>query len=210
MGTEALRVARELAARQDPRQMAAASGAAWIASDDATGRFEFDFLGRRAVVSWPELEPTLIDSPPLPPHVAALLVYYIGGAADVGPAGRWISFAQLPDGTLYSQAFQGYTGNALVRHFAGKTEALAPAATALGGAELPGMADRAWRFEALPKVAVALLWWDADDEFEARAELLFDASASRHLPTDGCAVLGSWLTRGLVATAEAAGAASRS
>jgi hypothetical protein len=56
------------------------------------------------------------------------------------------------------------------------------------------MADRAWRIPALPRVPVALLWWDGDDEFDPRADLLFDATASHHLTTDGCAVLGSWIT----------------
>jgi hypothetical protein len=37
---------------------------------------------------------------------------------------------------------------------------------------------------ALPKVPVTLLLWTADDEFPARADLLFDATAPRHLPTD--------------------------
>jgi hypothetical protein len=37
---------------------------------------------------------------------------------------------------------------------------------------------------ALPKVPVTLILWRADDEFPARADLLFDATARHHLPTD--------------------------
>jgi hypothetical protein len=54
----------------------------------------------------------------------------------------------------------------------------------------------------LPRVPVAVLWWDADDEFPARAELLFDQTAPKHLPIDGSAVLGSWLVTRLIAEVE--------
>ena len=171
-------------------------------SADGSGRFELPFVGARAIVTWPALEPSLADAA-LPPHVAALLVYYLGMAADIEPTGQWISFAELPNGSVYVQAFQGYTGASLVRRFAENPAALAVSAHGLGGQPLPGTADRAWSFAALPKVPVAVLWWDADEEFPARAELLFDTTASCHLPTDGCAVLGSWLTQMLIRTASA-------
>jgi hypothetical protein len=36
----------------------------------------------------------------------------------------------------------------------------------------------------LPKVPTTVLLWTADDEFPARADLLFDATCSQHLPLD--------------------------
>jgi hypothetical protein len=202
MGEDALRVARERTAGIDPGEAAARAGATFVeAADGASGRFELPFLAGKAIVTWPGLEPSLEAGPPLPPHIAALLVHYIGRATDVSPSGRWIAFAELPDGSVYAQAFHGYTADALVRHLAENPDALSRAAELLGGEPLPGMADRAWWFAALPKVPVALLWWDADDEFPARADLLFDSTASSHLPTDGCAVLGSWLTQALIRAA---------
>jgi hypothetical protein len=198
MGEDALRAARERAAGIDPREAAARAAATFVPARGGAGTFEFAFVGSKAVVTWPQLQPALEDGPPLPPHIAALLVHYLGKASDLRPSGRWISFAELPDGSVYVQAFHGYTADALVRRFGADPEPLAEAAVRLCGQPLPGLADRAWRFEALPKVPVALLWWDADDEFPARADLLFDSTASHHLPTDGCAVLGSWLTQALI------------
>ena len=89
----------------------------------------------------------------------------------------------------------------------GEPDGIAAAIASLGGrpltsAELATNADAAWVIDALPRVPVALLWWDADDEFPARAELLFDRTATNHLPTDGCAIVGSWLTTRLVAEVE--------
>jgi hypothetical protein len=97
------------------------------------------------------------------------------------------------------QAFRGYTGDALAREFAEKPDSLGEAAAAEGGVEMAGVGDRAWMFTGLPNVPVTLVWWNGDDEFPPRADLMFDETAPHHLTTDGCAVLGSWLTSMLLA-----------
>jgi hypothetical protein len=45
---------------------------------------------------------------------------------------------------------------------------------------------------------VAAVYWQGDEDFPSTCQLLFDASVSRCLPTDACAVLGSALTRMLI------------
>lgn len=157
-----------------------------------SGTLTVPFLGSDVSLAWPELE----MSPPtqLPDHVLALLLYYFAISDGTEPTGVDISFAQLPSGEFYVQAFRGYTTEPLARHYAASAAALVDAVEAMGGVPEASPADRAWRIPALPRVPLLLMWWDADDEFEARAELLFDETASHHLPTDGCAVLGSWLS----------------
>ncbi|MDP2183166.1 MAG: DUF3786 domain-containing protein [Actinomycetota bacterium] len=190
MGDDALKVAREKAAGLEPAAAAARIGAEW----DAAGlAFRLPFFGTLASVAYPAFE-VFLGEAPSPPHVAALLVYYLALSDGSTPSGTWISFADLPDASFYVTAFRGYTSAQIVRRFAPQPEQLAAAAERLGAESLPGLADRAWRIPALPRVPVALLWWDADDEFGTRAELLFDSTASHHLTTDGCAILGSWLT----------------
>jgi hypothetical protein len=105
-----------------------------------------------------------------------------------------MSFAELPEASFYVTAFNGYTGAQIARIFGPEGARLDAAAERIGATPLTGLADRAWNVPGLPRVPVALLWWDADDEFGARAQLLYDRTASAHLTTDGCAVLGSWLT----------------
>ncbi len=195
MSSEALRVARDLARAVSPQVAAAAVGAVFEGSADK-GVFTLSFLGAPVSIRWPELE--LVDASRTPPHIEALLFYHIARSDGSTPSGRWISFAELPDGGYYVAAFRGYTAAAIVRRFAGAPDTLEAAMARVSAVPLAGHADRAWLVEALPRVPVAVLWWDADDEFEARAELLFDATASRHLTTDGCAVLGSWLTAMIV------------
>ncbi|MDH4140767.1 MAG: DUF3786 domain-containing protein, partial [Coriobacteriia bacterium] len=155
------------------------------------------FLGSAVSVSYPALEVS-VGKHPAPPHVAALLVYHLALSDGSIPSGTWVSFANLPDASFYVTAFRGYTGALISRHFGPRAANLGEAVERVGGEPLPKLADRAWRIPALPRVPVALLWWNADEEFDARAELLFDSTAAHHLTTDGCAVLGSWLTSLLI------------
>jgi hypothetical protein len=194
MADDALRVARQAAAGLDPIAAATRVGAAW---DEARREFALPFFGSPTTVMYPEYEVT-VGGRPVPPHIAALVVYHLAQSDGTPPAGTWISFADLPDGSFYVTAFRGYTGAAIARRFAAAPDAVARAVARVKGTVLVGLADRAWRVPALPRLPIALLWWDADDEFEARAELLFDASAAHHINTEGCAILGSWLTSLLV------------
>jgi len=191
MSGEALRVAREAASGLDPARAADRIGAQW---DEKKLEFRLPVFGSLASVAYPSYE-VAIDGRPAPPHLAALLVYHLSLSDGSMTAGEWISFASLPDAAFYVTAFRGYTGAMLVRRFAATHEVvLGEAVERVGGEKLAGFGDRAWRIPALPRVPLALLWWNASEEFDARAELLFDSTAARHLTTDGCAVLGSWLT----------------
>lgn len=206
MGDDALRVAIQQAAGIDPVSACELSGAAFEAErPDDSGTFLLPFLGQAVRIRYPDF--AFDADSPLPPHVRALLVYYLARSDGSSPTGDWRAFADLPDGRFYAAAFQGYTGDAIVRRLAEKADGIAAGIAALGGralapSELATNADAAWVVPALPRVPVALVWWDADEEFPARAELLFDSTARNHLPTDGCAVVGSWLTSMLCAEVE--------
>ncbi len=192
MAEGALDAARQLASAIAPGKAAERAGCVFEGDEEA-GVFRVGFLGEEVSVTYPEFE-VMGGAGPIPPHVAALLVYYLGTTDGTAPEGRWVSFAELPDGSFYSRAFRGYTGELLAARFGDDFPALGAAAATLGGAELAGLADAAWRLVALPRVPLAVLWWASDEEFPARADILFDSSATRHLPLDGCAVLGSWVT----------------
>ncbi len=175
---DALRAARMLAAGLDPLGVSERSGALFEPDDVGSGGcFSLRFLGDVVRIRFPEYE-FEADSR-LPSHIQALLVHYLARSDGATPSGEWGAFADLPNGRFYAAAFQGYTGNALVRRLAGEPDGIPAAIASLGGrpltsAELATNADAAWVIDALPRVPVALLWWDADDEFPARAELLFD------------------------------------
>jgi hypothetical protein len=65
------------------------------------------------------------------------------------------------------------------------------------GGESFDIGDAAYSFRALPQLPMAVVWWAGDEEFPAKASVLFDEAASHYLPTDGLAILGRMLCRKL-------------
>ena len=123
-----------------------------------------------------------------------MLAYYLHGSDGTLPAGRWIAFSELPDGAFYASAHQGYTGQVLQRHFGADYARFRAAAEAAGGAAVK-FAVVAFAFQALPRVQLLAACWRGDEDFPPSYRILFDAHIAHHLPTEGCAILGSMLTR---------------
>jgi hypothetical protein len=133
----------------------------------------------------------------LRPDQQILLLYYYATADGRPETGQWVSFADLPDGRFYNQAFQGYTGHELARAFGPDQAAFETAASSLDGRPYP-LGEAAFIFRALPRLALLVSYWQGDEDFSPSCQILFDATASHYLPTDVCAILGSSLTRRLI------------
>jgi hypothetical protein len=190
---------RETLRGVEPGDLAARSGM----NCDADGQFWLRYLGRDYRLTWPGLMAYPGDSDqPCPANLQGLFLYYLSHADGTPWVGRWVSFRELPAGGFYHQAFQGYTGNRLTKVFGNDLEAFRQAARELGGWRLD-LGDAAFTFDALPRVILAVVYWQGDDEFAPNAQVLFDASVSGYLPTDACAVLGSQLVDRLIKQASA-------
>jgi hypothetical protein len=131
--------------------------------------------------------------------IAIVLMHYLLTADGTPPADRWLAFRELPDGLFYAQAFAGHAEGEIARKFGADVPGFRQAAAALGGQPLD-LADASFRFQALPRLAVAVLLWAGDDEFPAQARVLFDAHAGHYLPTEDLAGTGDWLAHKLVHT----------
>lgn len=111
------------------------------------------------------------------------LLWYLVKATGDRPAGALVNPARLPGGDLFARGTHMLPLDALAARYTASPESFHAAGAALGGTAVP-YGDAAVQLPALPKVPVTLILWRADDEFPARADLLFDATAPRHLPTD--------------------------
>jgi len=58
------------------------------------------------------------------------------------------------------------------------------------------LADASFRFQALPRLAVAVLLWSGDESFPDSTHL-FDAAAGHYLPTEELSGIGDWLAHRL-------------
>lgn len=180
---------KELAA-MDPVVLAARTGTQFVESSDGGGQFTLDYIGKEYHLSFPEFEAREAKTgEECWAGLRFLFLYYFQMADGTRAADRWIGFRELPDGMFYFHAFQGYTGTRLVNAFENDLARFREAASTAGGEEL-SHGDAGFMFSALPKVRLAVVYWVGDDEFPPNANVLFDASASHYLSTDGLAVLG--------------------
>jgi hypothetical protein len=157
------------------------------------------FFGRPHVVTHPGGEVCVqkgSGSAPAHPSVAIVLLHYLLTADGSRPADRWVTFRDLPDGLFYAQAFAGHAEAALAGRFGADIEAFRQASAGMRGAPLD-LADASYRFQALPRVALAVLVWEGDDEVAAQARILFDADAGHYLATEDLSGLGEWLAHRL-------------
>jgi hypothetical protein len=194
----------ELAAK-DPPITAKQSGIVYQPNNETQGEFYLSVWGEPVILSFPGFKGRDLNTgQELSLALQGLLLYYLKTADGAPLSNRWISFSELQDGKFYNLAYQGYTGKELGRLFGNDLEGFVTTAHHLGGSlqsigsqPIPG--DKACSFTALPRVPMLVAAWRGDDEFPSSFQILFDASVNHYLSTDICAILGSMLTRKLIA-----------
>jgi hypothetical protein len=183
---------------RDTAVLAHNTGAIYTETGSGQGEFRLPFWEREVILTWPDcVGRDARGSEALPVFSMAVLAYYFLLADGSPLTGEWIAFTELPDGQFYTQAFQGYTGQELVKTFGNDMEAFTRAAKQLGGQPEP-LGDAAFSFRVLPKVSLLVVGWEGDEDFPPSYRVLFDEGNGRHLSTDACAILGSTLTRRLI------------
>ncbi|RPJ60823.1 MAG: DUF3786 domain-containing protein [Acidobacteria bacterium] len=191
-----IKEARERLRQLDPAKIAADSGVIWVAGDPSG--FQVSFFGQPYTASWPDLEVFRPDGQLCSNLDQAFLLQYLLTADDAPLADSWVSLGGLPNGSFYEQAYQGYSGNVLARAFRGRPADLRRAAVAVGCEPLT-LGDLAFRYLALPRIPLALVYWSGGDEFPDSAQVLFDRSASHYHHLEMLAHLGSLLCQKVIA-----------
>lgn len=180
--------------------LAERTGASYQASDSGRGEFRLSLFDSPTVVTYPGLVGVNTTDEELPLPLQAVLAYYFHTSDGALLTGQWVSFADLPDGRMYNSAFQGYSGDELVKAFSLDVEAFQAACERGGGVAAP-FGDAAYIFYALPRLPLLVNYWRGDEDFPSSCKILFDKAVSHYLPTDVCAILGSMLTRKLLKNA---------
>ena len=132
-----------------------------------------DILGRTCLIGPDGIR--LADGGRLSVEVRIVLAWYIlhGGSGELSE--KWTLYRDLKEGQVFYAAFNQLVQEKIAQDFAGRMNRLKQATDILCGAsisdELNG--DLAYRFMALPKVPLALVFYDADEEFSANARVLY-------------------------------------
>ncbi len=184
--------------QRDVDQLAELTGTS-LRKENGDGVFEFLYWGKPVVFSSSDF---IARDPetrhPLPPIHQAMILYYFHSSKGSPATGNWISFSELADGQFYNSAFQGYTARKLAQYFQtdyGKFEVRNENQCGIK----VDFGDGAFRYQILPQLAILIVFWKGDDEFPPSYKILFEDIADYHLPTDGCAILGSMLVGKLIA-----------
>jgi len=181
----------------DPKKLAEFTGAK-LQDNNGEYEFEFPFWGNPVVLSSKDYIARDKESNQLLPAIhQAMILYYFVTSKRSSPAGKWVSFSELSDAQFYNAAFQGYTSKKLVQFFQNDIQGFIDRCLEMNG-EKTSFGGGAFRFQILPRVALLAVYWEGDDEFPSSYKVLFEDIVDKHLPTDGCAILGSMLTGKLI------------
>jgi hypothetical protein len=178
---------------KDPITLAESTGTRY--QDDPAGAFfEFLYWGNPVHLSKEDyIARSEENGKALPAIHQAMILYYFSTSIKSAPAGKWISFSELADGQFYNAAFQGYTSKKLLQYFGDQYQLFEDRCVELCG-DKHDFGDGAFRYQILPRIAILAVYWKGDEDFPPSYKILFEDIADDHMPTDGCAILGSMLT----------------
>lgn len=181
-------------AMQSPNDIANRTGAMYLEMGRGRGEFHLALLDAPVIITYPEFSVVNSDTDEkISTTKHALLLYYFQKSTGADVGGKWISFADLPEGRTYSRAFQGYTGDPMAKQFGTDLGAFCSACVRAGGKPFK-FGDASFLFSALPKVDILVTYHLGDDDFPSSCVVLFDNNAGSHLPVEANAILGSLLT----------------
>jgi hypothetical protein len=192
----ALKQARRALQKLEPYKTAYKAGCDFHPAEQG-GQFAVPFFGELYDITFPDLQvhTTTGQEPDIATQL--ILLHYLLHADGSPPADHWIAFRELPDGMVYDPAFQNRSALRLVREYGQDAKGFRSAAASLGGERL-AFGDASYMFRLLPRVRMAVILYEGDEEFGPRVNVLFDAAAGHYLPIEDLAVLGGMLASKLI------------
>ena len=128
----------------------------------------------------------------MPVQQQVLILHYLQGSMTsqgMSATGEWISFQDVPDGRFYMGAFLKRAKDPLVKTFGPKPDRLTEVSSKAYNASPLDFGDFSVLVHAFPRVPVALVLWEGDDEFPPEGNILFDRSISHILSAEDIAWL---------------------
>ncbi len=131
-------------------------------------------------------------------NIYTLFAYVKLGAAL---SGEWLPFAELKNASVFAPAFKRGTLDTFARMFSGRVDELMKGCEAIGGVKL-AVGDAAYELKAFECIPIRVIFWDADEEFDAQANILFDRSATDFIHVESTVTIAD---AGIMRIAKAAG-----
>lgn len=194
--------ARDLAAEALAREsLAAISRRSGFAETD-DGGLAVPFLTRRYRLDYPSLHfsDAAQAAAEVPLQEQVLILHYLLGVEAGLPSQDWVAYREIPGASFYFSAFVKRAIEPLKKVFGGNAAAFRKAAAALGGQTIAA-GDAGFELRAFPRVAVQFILWEADEEFGAEANILFNPGIEGRLSPEDIAWLAGMVVYRMMALA---------
>ncbi|MHC4335679.1 MAG: DUF3786 domain-containing protein [Planctomycetota bacterium] len=128
------------------------------------------------------------------------ILAYLINSRDLPVAEKLVPPERLPGGQFFFRGPHELPTNKLKEVFGESPERLYEVAAEFG-AERREFGDASIEFYVLPRVPMTVVLWRADEEFGARASILFDETAAEQLPLDALWMAAHLAVKALVEAA---------
>lgn len=147
------------------------------------------YLNQSYLVSFPDIEISLMDSEEaIPLRDRILILHYLAQAKGTPLANRIISYKELPEGSNYYPTFFKRAIKPILDNFSKEPEQLVDVAAKFGGYKVD-YGDVAVTINAFRRVPITFVLWKGDEEFPPEGNILFDSTISDYLSTEDINVL---------------------
>lgn len=180
-------------AKLDP---AAASVRSGIPFNEETGEFTLRMLGKEFLITWPEFSVRRKDEEDaqyaailegVPARIMAIRMIANGVAAQ--GTGKFLTYREVPWGTVYLQQFTGRCINRLAFSYGNNLDKFREIMERMGAVKL-SLGDASYEFEFLNNHFVRFILWAGDDEFPPSAQILFSDNFPLSFSAEDMAVMG--------------------
>lgn len=188
-------------ARLDGHQTARRAGCRYLS---AQGSFAILLLNREYLVDpnrrTIHLSADATDVPAAGYLEQLCILTYLLRARDVPPAGELVNAEKLDPGGFFFRGSHALPTKSLEDAFGHDPDRLKKAGRRFGA--VPGtFGDASVKVLVLPRIPMNLIIWGADEEFPARASILFDRTASLQMPLDGLYAVTRYAVKSIVSAA---------
>ncbi len=111
------------------------------------------------------------------------VLWYLVSAKEIDETGRLVKLESIRGGEIFSKGSHILPLEPLAQKYGKNRKGFIKKGRTLGG-EPAQQADASMRLLPLPRIPVVLALWIEDDEFPARADLLFDSTCQLQVATD--------------------------
>ena len=129
------------------------------------------------------------------------ILAYLINAQDLPLANKYVGPEQLPSGQFFFRGQHSLPTRQLEETFGKSPEQLYEVSKQFDTKRCE-FGDASIELYALPRIPLTIVIWRGDEEFDARASILFDQTTGTHLPLDALGTLANLTVKALVKAPE--------